>query len=123
MRNINQVWVAPLAFDPGQTLLIPYVSNGSELDSVARRLGKVRTLDIDVSIVDGGYTEGDRRFRLDVDPVTTDQVAIAQRLVALHSRVRLSKRDGVWLCAPSDVQVNGATMTFTLESVEKLTSG
>lgn len=123
MKSLNQVWVAPLAFDPGQTLLLDVAGAGSDLDNIARRLGKVRTLDIDVSIIDGGYTEGDRKFRLDIDRPTTEQVNIAQRMIALHPQVRLAKRDGVWLCAPSDIQINGSTMLFTVESIKKVSDG
>lgn len=122
MKNLNPVWISPMAFDPGATLLFQWYSTGSTLDHVKRRMGKIRTLDVDVSIVDGGYTEGDRTFRISVQRVTATEVDIAQRLIALHSRVWLSKRDGVWVCAPSAVEVSGESMTFVLESTEKLTA-
>lgn len=123
MKMLNQIWIAPLSFDPGNTLRFDFYTTGSTMDNIARRMGKIRTLDINAVIVDGGYTEADRTFKISVEPVTKKQVDIAQRMVRLHPRVRMSKRDGVWLCAPSDIEVSGKTMTLVIESVEKVSNG
>ena len=114
------VWIAPRAFDPGQVINENQPGSNTQIDFVERRLSKIGTLDLDVSVVDGGFVEGDRTFRVVIENATTETVEIAKRLVQLHPEVRFSTREGVWLCAPASVTVDGGTMTFTLETIRKL---
>lgn len=90
--------VCAIQFDPEGRLTVTE-SPASETGSVSRRVARVATLDGLVSVNDGGYSDGDRDFRLiwQSDQATDDKV---RRLIRIHGRVTVATREGVFEAVP-----------------------
>ena len=89
------IGLAARTFDPEGALLVPW-QDGTESESIARRVNRVRTLDGGVAVSDRGYAPGDRTLTLSLAGLPFDTVERARRLLRLHSHVTVSLRDGAF---------------------------
>ena len=80
----------------------------SDMDTVRRRVNRVRTLDVNVNsgvtVNDGGFTHGDRDFAVRWRPKSQAEYGAAKRLVELYPQLIVSTRQGVFRCAPVSIE-------------------
>ncbi len=84
------IGLAARTFDPEGTLRVPW-RDGTESESLTRRVSRVATLDGGVSVTDRGHARSDHR-RL----AGRRAAGRARRLLRLHSQVTISLRDGAF---------------------------
>ena len=86
----------------------------SELGDVTRRVNRSKTLDGGVAINDGGYSAGDRTFRVRWKIRSADQFQQVQRMVQLYSLLTVITTEGVFTAAPESLTDRGGIGTLTL---------
>ncbi len=89
------IGLAARTFDPEGTLLLPW-RDGTETESISRRVNRTATLDGGVSITNRGYAPGDRTVTLSLQGEPLARVERARRLLRLHSQITISMRDGCY---------------------------
>lgn len=107
------IGLAARTFDPEGTLLVPW-QDGTESESIARRVNRVRTLDGGVSVSDRGHAPGDRTLTLSLQGLPLATVERARRLLRLHSQVTVSLRDGAFTGRTSAYDENRQTLTVLI---------
>ena len=108
-------------FDPQGHMVIADLP-GSEFGEVARRCNRVATLDADVGVVfnDAGHFPGDRTFRVLWRPTSHNEYRRAQRLLTVYPFLRVAAREGVFLCKPESLSLDGDEATLVLLVAEKV---
>lgn len=109
-------------FDPLGHVQIPVTVESFRLAEVRRRVNRVATLDGGVATNDGGFSDGDRVFRLSWQ--NTDQtidVAVS-RLLQLYERATLSTAAGVFDVALETYTPGAATSSINLLAISKLSA-
>ena len=106
-------------FDPLGSVTLQELPS-SELDSVSRRVNRVKTLDGGVVVNDGGYAVGDRTFRIAWRLQSADQFESVRRLVRLYPRVNIATREGVFLASIQDLSRSAREASLTLLVIQKL---
>jgi hypothetical protein len=94
----------------------------SDVDTIDRRVNRVKTLDGGVVVNDGGFSHGDRTVRIAWKVTNAAQFSALQYLVQTYSQLRLSLRDGVYLCAPyslSQTEGEGQLELWLIESLSE----
>lgn len=72
----------------------------SDTESMERRVNRVKTLDGGVVVNDGGFAHGDRTVTLAWKLQSAAEFDAVSYLVQTYNQLRVSLRDGVYLCAP-----------------------
>ena len=110
---------APL-YDPAGSLRIDEMA-ASEINDLARRVNRIRTLDGGVSVNDTGHVAGDRNFRLRWRVPSAAQYEAVQRLVRLYPRLTVTTREGVFIAAPESVRMRDGQGDLQLLVLEQIT--
>ncbi|MFW6344807.1 MAG: hypothetical protein ACOC0M_00525 [Halomonas sp.] len=108
-----QIGLAARNFDPEGTLLVPW-HDGTESESISRRVNRVRTLDGGVAINNRGYAPGDRTLRLSLQGLPLATVERARRLLRLHSQLTVSLRDGCFTGTPESYNEGRQELTVLI---------
>lgn len=111
--------VRPVEYAPGVALIVRAPGNGFSWLDQTRRVSRTATLDGGVAISDGGYAAGDRTLVVAVDSASRSDVETMEVLLQLYPRVSAATDDGVFECAPAQIDVNGGTASFTLFVVKQ----
>lgn len=106
-------------FDPDGHVIIHELPS-SEISEVSRRVNRIKTLDGGVVINDGGHSAGDRDFVIRWRPRNRAEYAYVQRLVRVHSRVRVSVREGVFLAAQQSINLRDQQAELRLLITEQV---
>lgn len=107
------IGLAALTFDPEGALQVPW-RDGTESESIARRVNRVRTLDGGVAISDRGHAPGDRTLTLSLEGMPLATIERARRLLRLHSQVTVSLRDGCFIGVPSEYAERNQELTVLI---------
>jgi hypothetical protein len=73
--------------------------DSSDVDSMERRVNRVKTLDGGVAVSDGGFAHGDRTLTVLWRVQSAAQFAAVQYLVETYAQLHVSLRSGCYLCA------------------------
>ena len=79
----------------------------SDVDSLERRVSRVRTLDGGVAYDDAGFAHGDRTLNVSWRIRDAAQYEAVRRLVREYSELHVSLSDGCYACSPSRVSRSG----------------
>ncbi len=107
------IGLAARTFDPEGAFLVPW-QDGTESESLTRRVSRVPTLDGGVSVTDRGHAAGDRTIVVSLagEPLAT--VERARRLLRLHSQVTISLRDGCYAARTQAYDESRQTLTVLI---------
>ncbi|GHA85460.1 hypothetical protein [Modicisalibacter luteus] len=108
-----QIGLAALTFDPEGALLVPW-RDGTETDSISRRITRTATLDGGAAISNRGYSPADRTITLSLDGLPLALVDRARRLLRLHGNLTVSLREGTFAGVPSEYNEKQQTLTILL---------
>jgi len=108
------IGLAARTFDPEGTLQVPW-RDGTQTESLTRRVNRVRTLDGGVSISDRGYAPGDRTVVVSLVGQPLAMVERARRLLRLHGNVTVSMRDGFFSGTPSGYDEGRQELTVLIK--------
>lgn len=107
------IGLAARTFDPEGAMLVPW-QDGTESESIARRVNRVRTLDGGVSVSDRGHAPGDRTLTLSLAGLPLATVERARRLLRLHGQLTVSLRDGCYTGTPREYNERQKTLTVLI---------
>lgn len=110
---LYHIGLAARTFDPDGALLLPW-RDGTETDSIARRVTRTATLDGGAAISNRGYTPADRTLTISLAGQPLALVERVRRLLRLHGNVSVSLRDGAYLGVPSEFNERQQTLTVLL---------
>lgn len=85
-----------------------------------RRVNRTGTLDGGVSVVDGGYVDGDRTLEYTWKTESRAHNDAIDRLVRLYTRINASTPDGVYLVAPDTFKPGADESYLKLLVIEKI---
>ena len=109
-------------YDPLPGIWLEHPGDGSEIEAIQRRVERTKTLDGGVAVVDGGFADGDRTIRLEVDTPTADQFAAAKRYVNLYQQIRVCTADGSFLCRGESLRGDMVAFVLVLLVESKLSA-
>lgn len=93
------IHVTTVAFDPFGLVSFNTLPSEESRD-LERRTSVVPTLDVSVSVYDGGFTHAGRQLDLvDVNPTSERQQRLS-RLIQFNTRLMVSNREGLFLVSP-----------------------
>lgn len=95
------IGLAARTFDPEGALLLRW-REGTETESIRRRVNRVATLDGGVSISNRGHAPGDRTVTISLQGESLALIERVRRLLRLHSQITVSLRDGAYTGVSSD---------------------
>lgn len=107
------ITLSALVFDPLGSVSLDELPS-SDMDGVSRRVNRAKTLDGGVVINDGGFSHGDRTFRVRWRIKSEADFERVQRMARLYSRVHVATRRGLFLAVPESVTRSGRDGTITL---------
>ena len=113
-----RVGLSTLTFDLDGHVEIDAMES-SDVDSIERRITRVKTLDGGVSVRDGGYADGDRTVAISWLIRDAKQFDAVQYLVKHYSQLRLSMRSGCYLCAPRRLSRSGTEGRLDILLIER----
>lgn len=108
-----QIGLAARSFDTEGALLLPWL-DGTETDTITRRVARSATLDGGAAISNRGYSVADRTVTLSLAGQPQAVIERVRRLLRLHGTVTVSLRDGAYLGAPSAYNESQQTLTVLL---------
>lgn len=108
-----QIGLAARTFDPEGALQVPW-QDGTESESIVRRVNRVRTLDGGVAVSNRGYAAGDRTVTLSLAGLPLATIERARRLLRLHSQLTVSLRDGCYTGTASEYSETRQTLTVLI---------
>lgn len=114
------IHLAAINFDPQGHVTLQALSQ-SDLSGVTRRVNRIQTLDCGVAVNDGGYSAGDRTFRILWRVASAEQYGAVQRLVRLYARLRVATAEGVFTAVPERIDMRNGEGDLTLLITEQLT--
>ena len=97
------------------------VAPASEVNSGARRMSRTATLDGGCYVVDQGYTVSDETWAITINAPSPDDVAFVERIVRMHSSVRVSTPQGLFRAVAQRWSATPAALNLTLAITERLT--
>lgn len=108
--------IASRTFDLDSPILLA-LSPSSELRTAERRMSRIKTLDQDVVVVDGGFVAGDRTMRLRMTTLSKDDASALQAISG--RRLSVSTDEG---CFEAMIQSYsfGDSPTVTLAILKRL---
>ena len=106
-----QIGLAARTFDPEGAFMLPW-RDGTETDSISRRVTRTATLDGGAAISNRGYSPADRTVTLSLEGQPLAVVERVRRLLRLHGNITVSLRDGAYLGVPD--QFNERQLTLTV---------
>lgn len=118
MRTVH---ISSAVMDPDGHVTIDALPD-SDLASHTRRVNRVATLDGGAAINDFGFSHADRTFVVVWLPNPRIDAAVG-RLVRLYSRLIVSMRDGVYLCAIEAFRPTPRESRLTLLVIERRDAG
>lgn len=92
----------------------------SDFDTMERRVSRVKTLDGGVVINDGGFAHGDRTITIAWKISSAAEYDAVKYLVETYAQLRVSLRDGVYLCAPYRLSQSAGDGALELLLIESL---
>lgn len=107
------IGLAARTYDPEGALLLPW-RDGTETESISRRVNRVATLDGGVSISNRGHAPGDRTVVISLQGEPLALVERARRMLRLHSQVTVSLRDGCFTGVPSEYNERRQELTVLI---------
>ena len=110
--------LSALDYDPAGHIRIAGLPTSDRGDTT-RRVSRVATLDGGVAVNDSGYAEGDRTIVAHWRPASAAREAAIERMVRIHSRVRVSTRHGCYLAVPEKYKPGTSRSELTLLVLEK----
>ena len=113
-----RVGLSSLTFDLDGHVEIDALES-SDVDSIERRVTRVKTLDGGVSLRDGGFSHGDRTVVLSWRIHDASHFEAVQYLVQNYAQLRLSMRSGCYLCAPRRLSRDGTEGRLDLLLIER----
>lgn len=114
--------LVPNQYYPAGPFVINNYSGRSELSNGSRRVTRSKLLDGTATVFDGGYTDGDRIIDVTINAPSAAQISAFRTIFEGYQILKFSSVDGQYLVSPSDYQVSGNTLKFTLLIISK-TSG
>lgn len=108
-----QIGLAARTYDPQGAMLLPW-QDGTETESITRRVSRVRTLDGGVSVTNRGYSPGDRTITLSLAGLSRAVIEQARRMVRLHATVTLSLPDGIFIGVPREYAESNQQLTVLI---------
>lgn len=111
------IFITPLEFEPAGVVALQPSGNTDE-GTVRRRSSRVATLDGGAVFTDHGFTDADRTITVSAQ-CSSDQDKQLRRMVATHSLVKLSTRDGLYLCQ-MDYKPGRPSATLTFRIIERM---
>lgn len=93
------IGLAALTFDPQGAVIVPW-RDGTETESISRRVSRTATLDGGAAISNRGYSPADRTLTISLQGESLALIEQVRRLVRLHGQVTVSMRDGVLFGVP-----------------------
>ena len=112
--------VASTLFDLDASFLLHHREAIIITGSMDKRLSKTATLDGGVFLFDGGFSEGDRDFTIQVINPSMDFVDKLQYMIKTYSSFTIAIREGVFKGAIEDLTQNQARFVIALTIEEKL---
>ena len=97
------------------------VSGGTALDTGARRVNRVKTLNGSATIVDMGFCEADRDLTLIANYVTETDLALLKLWLRTYETLLLSLPDGFYVVVPSSLDFSNGVLTLRLMVSSKVT--
>jgi hypothetical protein len=110
--------LSTLTFDLDGYVLIDAMPS-SEVDSIERRVSRIKTLDGGVAFSDAGFAHGDRTLRVRWKIRSAAQWESVQRLVQDYGEVQVAQSDGCYVCAPARLSRSGDEGTIELMVLRK----
>ena len=107
------IHLSALLYDPLGHVAIQALQS-SEINDIERRVNRAKTLDGGVTINDGGYSAGDRTFRVRWRVGNEAELRKVQRLVRTYALLTISSREGVFIAAPQSVRERNGVGDLTL---------
>lgn len=107
------IGLAARTYDPEGAMLIPWRA-GTEIDSITRRVSRVRTLDGGVSVTNRGHSPADRTVVISLMGQPLAMIERARRLLRLHGHITVSIRDGCFTGTPSDYNEQRQQLTVLI---------
>jgi len=98
---MHHIGLAARTFDPEGAMIVPW-ADGTESESINRRVNRVRTLDGGVAVSNRGYAAADRTVTLSLEGLPINMIEQARRLLRLHSQLTISLRDGCFTGTASE---------------------
>jgi len=107
------IGLAARTYDPEGTLQVPW-RDGTQTESLSRRVNRVRTLDGGVSVSDRGHAPGDRTVVVSLQGQPLALVERARRMLRLHGNITVSMRDGCFTATPDSYDENRQELTVLI---------
>ena len=114
------IFITPLEFEPSGVVALQPNSNSDE-GTVRRRSTRVGTLDGGAVFTDHGFTDADRTISIGAS-CDAGQDAKLRRMVETHSLVKLSTRDGLYLCQ-MEYKPGRPSARLTFRIIERMSEG
>jgi hypothetical protein len=113
------ITVRPVEYAPGVALKIRLPGPGSQWLNVSRRVTRTPTLDGGAALADGGFSDADRILELAVTDATVAQIQTMTSFIQLYPRLNVTTIEGVFVCAPRQLDVEEGAATLTLLALSK----
>jgi len=88
--------------------------NSTDYRKIERRVSRSATLDGGASIIDQGYSDGDRTFKFDFVDLSPDIVSSIESAIKVYSEFLLCSDVGAFFVTPSLFDYRNNTLTLNL---------